>query len=352
MTVCNMSIEGGARAGMVAPDEKTFAYHQGPAEGAQGRAPGTWRCATGRRCTSDDGAHFDRRGQARRRQAAADRHLGHQPGGRGLHRPASCPIPAKVENENKRASMRRALDYMGLTPGTKMTDIPLDVVWIGSCTNGRIEDLRDVAKVVKGKKVIERLAYAMIVPGSGLVKEQAEAEGLDKIFKDAGFEWREAGCSMCLGMNPDQLKPQQRCASTSNRNFEGRQGRLGPHALRVARHGGSGGHRGPLRRHPELGRLALGVDPAGPTRACCPLARRRRGRRRSPSAPYRPAAAGRVAGADTSLARARNVKEPSNDAAFDAAGAAAFNAAFEFTCGRHRSSPQSRSVSYLGVAFP
>ena len=123
--------------------------------------------------------------------------------------------------------MTRALEYMGLTPGTRMTDIPLDVVWIGSCTNGRMEDLRTVAKIVEGKKVSPRLAYAMIVPGSGLVKEQAEAEGLDKIFKAAGFLWREPGCSMCLGMNPDQLKPEERCASTSNRNFEGRQGYKG-----------------------------------------------------------------------------------------------------------------------------
>jgi 3-isopropylmalate/(R)-2-methylmalate dehydratase large subunit len=139
----------------------------------------------------------------------------------------TVPDPSKIDNENKRASMIRALDYMGLAPGTKMTDIPLDVVWIGSCTNGRIEDLRAVAKVVEGKKVSSRLAYAMIVPGSGLVKQQAEAEGLDKIFKEAGFQWREPGCSMCLGMNPDQLKPGQRCASTSNRNFEGRQGYKG-----------------------------------------------------------------------------------------------------------------------------
>ncbi len=139
----------------------------------------------------------------------------------------AVPDPAKVTDENKRASMVRALDYMGLSAGTKITDIPLDVVWIGSCTNGRIEDLRAVAKVVDGKKISTRLAYAMIVPGSGLVKEQAEAEGLDKIFLAAGFEWREPGCSMCLGMNPDQLKPGQRCASTSNRNFEGRQGYKG-----------------------------------------------------------------------------------------------------------------------------
>jgi 3-isopropylmalate/(R)-2-methylmalate dehydratase large subunit len=139
----------------------------------------------------------------------------------------SVPDPTTITDENKRASMVRSLDYMGLIPGTKMTDIALDVVWIGSCTNGRIEDLRSVAKLVDGKKISTRLAYAMIVPGSGLVKEQAEAEGLDVIFKAAGFEWREPGCSMCLGMNPDQLKPGQRCASTSNRNFEGRQGRLG-----------------------------------------------------------------------------------------------------------------------------
>jgi 3-isopropylmalate/(R)-2-methylmalate dehydratase large subunit len=139
----------------------------------------------------------------------------------------AVPDPTKIEDANKRASMERALAYMGLTPGTSITDIPLDVVWIGSCTNGRIEDLRAVAKVVEGRKVSDRLAYAMIVPGSGLVKAQAEAEGLDKVFVDAGFQWREPGCSMCLGMNPDQLKPGQRCASTSNRNFEGRQGRLG-----------------------------------------------------------------------------------------------------------------------------
>ena len=139
----------------------------------------------------------------------------------------TVPDPASVTDENKRASMERALNYMGLTAGTKMTDIGLDVVWIGSCTNGRIEDLRAVAEMVDGKKISDRLAYALIVPGSGLVKQQAEAEGLDKIFKAAGFEWREPGCSMCLGMNPDQLKPGQRCASTSNRNFEGRQGRLG-----------------------------------------------------------------------------------------------------------------------------
>jgi 3-isopropylmalate/(R)-2-methylmalate dehydratase large subunit len=136
------------------------------------------------------------------------------------------PDPEKVPDEGKRTSMQRALAYMGLSPGTRIKDIKLDRVFIGSCTNGRIEDLREVARVAKGKKV-NASVYAMIVPGSGLVKEQAEAEGLDTILKEAGFDWREAGCSMCLGMNPDQLKPRERCASTSNRNFEGRQGRFG-----------------------------------------------------------------------------------------------------------------------------
>ena len=136
------------------------------------------------------------------------------------------PTPSEIQDDTKRRAAERSLDYMGLNGGEKITDIALDRVFIGSCTNGRIEDLRAVAKVVEGRKVNERVR-AMIVPGSGLVKAQAEAEGLDKIFKDAGFEWREPGCSMCLGMNPDQLAPRERCASTSNRNFEGRQGRLG-----------------------------------------------------------------------------------------------------------------------------
>jgi 3-isopropylmalate/(R)-2-methylmalate dehydratase large subunit len=137
------------------------------------------------------------------------------------------PDPAKIADEDKKAAIIRALDYMGLKPNTRMMDVEIDVAWIGSCTNGRIEDLRQAAAVVKGKKISSRLAYAHVVPGSGLVKEQAEAEGLDKIFRAAGFDWREPGCSMCLGMNPDQLKPGQRCAATSNRNFEGRQGYMG-----------------------------------------------------------------------------------------------------------------------------
>jgi 3-isopropylmalate/(R)-2-methylmalate dehydratase large subunit len=225
MTVCNMSIEGGARAGMIAPDEKTFAFIKDRPRAPKGTA---WDMAMKYWETlhSDDGAHFDREVRLDAAKLPPIVSWGTSP--EDVTAITSVvPNPADVHDENKRNSMQRALEYMGLTPGTKMSDIPLDVVWIGSCTNGRIEDLRAVAKIVEGKKISSRLAYAMIVPGSGLVKEQAEAEGLDKIFKAAGFEWREPGCSMCLGMNPDQLKPGQRCASTSNRNFEGRQGYKG-----------------------------------------------------------------------------------------------------------------------------
>ena len=225
MTVCNMSIEGGARAGMIAPDEKTYAFINGRPKAPKGAA---WDMAMTYWETmhTDDGAHFDRVVKLDAGKLPPIVSWGTSPED-VVSIAGQVPDPAKVTDENKRASMLRALDYMGLKPGTKITDIALDVVWIGSCTNGRIEDLRAVAKVVDGKKISSRLAYAMIVPGSGLVKEQAEAEGLDKIFKAAGFEWREPGCSMCLGMNPDQLKPEQRCASTSNRNFEGRQGYKG-----------------------------------------------------------------------------------------------------------------------------
>jgi 3-isopropylmalate/(R)-2-methylmalate dehydratase large subunit len=225
MTVCNMSIEGGARAGMIAPDESTFAFLKGRPKAPKGAA---WDSALRHWATlqSDEGAHFDVEVKLDAAKLPPIVTWGTSPEDVAAIT-GTVPDPTRVESDTKRASMQRALEYMGLKPGTKMTDIPLDVVWIGSCTNGRIEDLREVAKIVEGKKISGRLAYAMIVPGSGLVKAQAEAEGLDKIFKDAGFEWREPGCSMCLGMNPDQLKPQQRCASTSNRNFEGRQGRLG-----------------------------------------------------------------------------------------------------------------------------
>jgi 3-isopropylmalate/(R)-2-methylmalate dehydratase large subunit len=225
MTVCNMSIEGGARAGMVAPDEKTFMYLKDRPKAPKGTA---WDEAMKywETLVSDDGAHLDREVKLDAARLPPIVTWGTSPEDVASILGA-VPDPTKLTDDNKRAKMRRALEYMGLTPGTRITEIPLDVIWIGSCTNGRMEDLREVAKIVEGKKVASTLAYAMIVPGSGLVKEQAEAEGLDKIFRDAGFQWRDAGCSMCLGMNPDQLKPGQRCASTSNRNFEGRQGYRG-----------------------------------------------------------------------------------------------------------------------------
>ena len=225
MTVCNMSIEGGARAGMIAPDDKAYEFLKDRPKAPKGDA---WDRALGYWATlhTDDGAHFDREVRLDAASLPPIITWGTSPED-VVSITGAVPDPASVADENKRASMERALAYMGLAPGTRITDIGLDVVWIGSCTNGRIEDLRAVAKVVEGKTVSERLAYAMIVPGSGLVKAQAEAEGLDKIFLASGFQWREPGCSMCLGMNPDQLKPGQRCASTSNRNFEGRQGRQG-----------------------------------------------------------------------------------------------------------------------------
>ncbi len=225
MTVCNMSIEGGANAGFIAPDEKAYAYLQGPSQGAQGQGLGRRDALLGDAALRRRRA-FRPRDQARRRQAAADRDLGHQPRTRGLgHRPRAAARRRRPTRKSARL-IERALNYMGLQGGEKISDISLDRVFIGSCTNARIEDLRAVAKIVDGKTVNGNV-NAMIVPGSGLVKEQAEAEGLDKIFIKAGFEWREPGCSMCLAMNPDKLAPGERCASTSNRNFEGRQGYKG-----------------------------------------------------------------------------------------------------------------------------
>jgi 3-isopropylmalate/(R)-2-methylmalate dehydratase large subunit len=222
MTVCNMSIEGGARAGLIAPDHKTFAYLEGRPKAPKGAK---WDAA--RRywetLRTDDGAHFDRIVKLDANNLPPIVSWGTSPED-VVSVSGAVPDPDQIADEVKRDSKKRALAYMGLMPGTKMTDIELDVVWIGSCTNGRIEDLRAVAELVEGKTISGRLEYAMIVPGSGLVKEQAEAEGLHEIFLKAGFQWREPGCSMCLGMNPDQLRPGQRCASTSNRNFEGRQG--------------------------------------------------------------------------------------------------------------------------------
>ena len=221
MTVCNMTIEGGARAGMIAPDETTYAYIEGRPKAPKGEA---WNIARAywETLKSDDGAHFD---SELRLDAASLPPIvtwGSSPED-VVSVTGSVPDPDAIEDDNKRASKKRALSYMGLTPGTRMTDIALDRVFIGSCTNGRIEDLRAAAKMVEGRNVNENV-NAMVVPGSGLVKEQAEAEGLDAIFKAAGFEWREPGCSMCLAMNADKLAPEERCASTSNRNFEGRQG--------------------------------------------------------------------------------------------------------------------------------
>ena len=225
MTVCNMSIEGGARAGMVAPDEKTFAYLKDRPKSPKGAA---WDAAMRywETLRSDDGAHFDATVTLDAANLPPIVSWGTSPE-MVVTIDGMTPDPSRIEDESRRSAVVRALDYMGLKPGTRMTDVELDVVWIGSCTNGRIEDIREVAKIVEGKRISSRLAYAHVVPGSGLVKLQAEAEGLDKILKAAGFDWREPGCSMCLGMNPDQLKPGQRCASTSNRNFEGRQGYKG-----------------------------------------------------------------------------------------------------------------------------
>ncbi|MCX7932297.1 MAG: 3-isopropylmalate dehydratase large subunit [Rhodovarius sp.] len=221
MTVCNMSIEAGARAGMIAPDETTFAYVKGRPYAPKGEA---WERALAywRSLPSDPGAQFDKEVVLDAASIAPMVTWGTSPED-VLPITGSVPDPAAEADPARRARMQRMLDYMGLQPGQKLTDIPIDVVFIGSCTNSRIEDIRAAAAIAKGRKVAEGVR-AMVVPGSGLVKKQAEEEGLDRILKEAGFEWREAGCSMCLGMNPDKLKPGQRCASTSNRNFEGRQG--------------------------------------------------------------------------------------------------------------------------------
>jgi 3-isopropylmalate/(R)-2-methylmalate dehydratase large subunit len=221
LTICNMSIEAGARAGMIAPDDTTFEFIRGRPYAPQGeafdRAVEYWRTLP-----SDPGAHYDRVVTLHADEIAPMVSWGTSPEA-VLPITGSVPDPASVADEAARAQMIRMLDYMALTPGEKLTDIPVDVVFIGSCTNGRLPDLRAAAGVIRGRHVAPGVR-AMVVPGSGIVKQMAEAEGLDQVFLDAGFEWREAGCSMCLGMNPDKLTPGQRCASTSNRNFEGRQG--------------------------------------------------------------------------------------------------------------------------------
>ncbi len=221
MTVCNMSIEGGARAGLIAPDEKTFAYVKDRPRAPKGEAFDA-AVAYWKTLQSDPDAHYDKVVVLDASKLPPIVSWGSSPED-VISVQGVVPNPDEIQEETKRTSKWRALDYMGLTPGTKITDIAIDKVFLGSCTNGRIEDLRAAAKVIAGKKVAPTVS-AMVVPGSGLVKEQAEAEGLDVIFKEAGFEWREPGCSMCLAMNPDKLKPGERCASTSNRNFEGRQG--------------------------------------------------------------------------------------------------------------------------------
>ncbi|MEL6977113.1 MAG: 3-isopropylmalate dehydratase large subunit [Pseudomonadota bacterium] len=224
MTVCNMAIEGGARAGLIAPDAKTFAYVKGRPMAPKG---GLWEMALAywETLTSDPGAHYDKIVSLRAEEIAPVVTWGTSPED-VLPITGAVPHPESFENAAKQAAARRSLDYMGLEPGAQLQEIEIDTVFIGSCTNGRIEDLREVAKVMEGRKVKDGLR-AMIVPGSGLVRAQAEEEGIAQKLIEAGFDWRFSGCSMCLGMNPDQLSPGERCASTSNRNFEGRQGRGG-----------------------------------------------------------------------------------------------------------------------------
>jgi 3-isopropylmalate/(R)-2-methylmalate dehydratase large subunit len=225
MTVCNMSIEGGARAGMVAPDQTTFAYLEGRPYVPRGKdfqaAVDYWESLV-----SDAEARFDRVVELDAAEIAPQVTWGTNPG-MVTDVTGRVPDPNSFNDPIDRRAAERALEYMGLEPGTRMMDLPLDRVFIGSCTNSRIEDLRIAARVVTGKKVARTLKSALIVPGSMQVKAQAEKEGLDRIFRDAGFEWRDAGCSMCIAMNPDVLPSGERCASTSNRNFEGRQGKGG-----------------------------------------------------------------------------------------------------------------------------
>ncbi len=224
MTVCNMAIEAGARAGLIAPDETTFQYLKGRPLAPKGAA---WEAAVAywKTLPSDAGAKYDREVVLEAKDIAPQVTWGTSPQDTAPIT-SVVPNPADYKEADQQRAVARSLDYMGLTAGTKLTDVKIDTVFIGSCTNSRIEDLRAAASVAKGRKVAQNVR-AMVVPGSGLVKEQAESEGLDKIFLEAGFEWREPGCSMCLAMNADKLAQGERCASTSNRNFEGRQGRGG-----------------------------------------------------------------------------------------------------------------------------
>ena len=222
LTVSNMSIEAGARAGLIAPDEKTFAYLKGrpyAPTGADWDAALEWW----KSLPSDPGAAYDKRIDLDAADIAPNVTWGTSPED-VVPITGSVPDPDSFSDESKRAAALKSLDYMGLTPGQRMQDVSVDNIFIGSCTNSRIEDLRAAAEVAEGRKIADTIKQALVVPGSGLVKRQAEEEGLDRIFIEAGFEWREPGCSMCLGMNPDKVPPGQRCASTSNRNFVGRQG--------------------------------------------------------------------------------------------------------------------------------
>jgi len=222
MTICNMSIEAGARAGLIAPDNKTFEYIKGrpfaPKNANWEKALNYWK-----ELPSDKNAMYDKEIKIKASSIQPQVTWGTSPQD-VVPIDGRTPDPNKIKNLNRKNAVKRSLEYMGLKPNQKINEIKIDRVFIGSCTNGRIEDLREVAKVVKGKKI---KVNSMIVPGSGLVKQEAEKEGIDKILIEAGFDWREPGCSMCLAMNPDQLRPKERCASTSNRNFEGRQGREG-----------------------------------------------------------------------------------------------------------------------------
>jgi 3-isopropylmalate/(R)-2-methylmalate dehydratase large subunit len=222
MTVCNMAIEAGARAGMIGVDETTIGYVKGRPFAPK---PPLWDSAVAywRTLKSDPDAKFDREVALDAREIKPHVTWGTSPE-MVVAVDDAVPDPDREKDATRREGMERALSYMGLRPRTRMTDIRLDKIFIGSCTNSRIEDLRAAAAVVKGRRIAANIRLAMVVPGSGLVKAQAEKEGLDKVFRDAGFEWREPGCSMCLGMNPDKLEAGERCASTSNRNFEGRQG--------------------------------------------------------------------------------------------------------------------------------
>ena len=225
MTICNMSIEAGARAGLISPDQTTFNYIKGRpyAHGTEhwDQAVEYWSSLP-----SDNDANYDHEIVIDSSEIDPMVTWGTSPED-VVSVKGTVPNPSSAKTENKKKSIERSLDYMGLKPGTKMTDIKLDKIFIGSCTNSRIEDLREAAEILDGNVISKKIKRAMIVPGSGLVKKQAEEEGLHETFISSGFEWREPGCSMCLGMNPDQLKPKERCASTSNRNFEGRQGRGG-----------------------------------------------------------------------------------------------------------------------------